>query len=273
MRYKCILAILVAALSFSVSLAAADSPVVKRGIDVFTTTANGKTFYDFTKNPIPAGFFCKNSAAYAGRLILRGLPLETETPGQLRGADTIVERLDDASFDENGVAVTRARLRALSLVSVAPLRTSCGAFHVYVTLAGEQRPATMRIHRTHERGGSFEAPLNVSVRLSFVPVKGKSPRKLELTANFTFANKTNPWSWEGGPAMKRIGSLVVDTNGDLRPDTRLAGTSNFAAGWSPDKIKSISAAACTLCEPEVCHEKDPQHCTGPVYACYPANCP
>ena len=34
-----------------------------RGIDTFTTTKDGSTFYDFSKNPIPAGFFCHGSAA------------------------------------------------------------------------------------------------------------------------------------------------------------------------------------------------------------------
>src|SRR3954454_18729508 len=72
--------------------------VIHRGIDTFTTTANGTTFYDFSQSPIPAGFFCKSSAAFTGRVTLKGLPLETGAPGQLHGADTVIERLDDAAF-------------------------------------------------------------------------------------------------------------------------------------------------------------------------------
>ena len=270
------LAVVVALLSFSISpLALADDNlVIKRGIDAFTTTANGKTFYDFAKNPIPAGFFCEDSAAFTGRVTLRGLPIETQVPGQLRGSDTVVERLDDASFDRNGVAVTRVRFRALSLVSIAPIRTSCGAFHVYVSLGGKQRVTTMRIHRTHEHGGSFEAPLDVSVRLTFVPVKGRSSRKLELAGHVSFPARAIPWSVDGGPGMKRIGSAVIDTNGDLTPDTRVSGTSNFASGWSPEGIKKLAANGCMICEPEMCHtDNGEEHCTGPVYACYPYNCP
>jgi hypothetical protein len=205
---------------------------------------------------------------------LRGLPIETETPGQLRGADTVVERLDDAAFNRNGVASTRVRFRALSLVSIAPIRTSCGAFHIYVTLAGKQRVTTMRIYRSHERGGTFDVPLSVSVRLTFVPVKGGNSRKLELAGNVTFPDKTIPWSWEGGPGMKRIGAVVVDTNGDLKPDTRLSGTSNFAPGWSPKLLTAnYGGGSCTMCEPEICHlDNGEQHCTGPTYACYPYNC-
>ena len=275
MRQRCVLGVLVTALLLSLSpLSAADNSVIKRGIDVFTTTANGKSFYDFAKNPIPAGFFCEGSAAYTGRVALRGLPIETATPGQLRGADTIVERLDDASFNRNGVAVTRIRLRALSLVSIAPIRTSCGDFHVYVRLADKQRITTMRIDRTSPHGGTFSAPVAVDARMSFVPVKGRSVRKLEMTGSFNLPQIAIPWSLEGGPGTKGVASAVIDTNGDMKPDTRLAGTSNFAPGWSPDGIKGVVAAMCTLCEPEICHDEGSgMHCTGPIYACNNQQCP
>lgn len=83
-------------LLLALSLLAAD-PVIQRGIDVFTTPADGKTYYDFARAPIPAGFFCKSSRAFAGRLAFKGLPLAMETPGQLWGGDTVIERLDDAA--------------------------------------------------------------------------------------------------------------------------------------------------------------------------------
>lgn len=270
MRNKGILAAFAVVLLLSVSPLAADT-VIRRGIDVFTTTANGKTYYDFASAPIPAGFFCKSSPAFSGRVVLKGLPLETEIPGQLRGADTVVERLDDAVFDSNGAAVTRVRVQALSLVSVSPIKTSCGSFHAYITLDGKQRATTMRIYRTSERGGKFLAPVSVSARMTFVPVRGKSARKLELKGNFNFPASAIPWSVEGGPATKKIGPVVVDTNGDLAPDTYFQGTSNFAPGWSPD---FVATKGCTLCEPSICHEEEgKQHCTGEVWACYPANCP
>ena len=132
---------------------------------------DGKTFYDFAQNPIPAGFFCKGSKAFTGRVAFKGLPLATETPGQLWGADTVIERLDDAVFDAKGIAMTRIQFRALSLVSIAPIKTACGAFHVYVSLGGQQRVTTMNILRTQEGGGNFVAPLAVDVRMTFIPVK------------------------------------------------------------------------------------------------------
>jgi hypothetical protein len=255
----------------------AADPVIKRGIDAFTTTANGKTFFDFAHNPIPAGFFCNDSAAFTGRVAFKGLPIETAVPGQLRGGDTVVERLDDAVFNAQGTAMTRVRFRALSLVSIAPLRTACGNFHVYVSLAGEQRVTTMSIHRTQEGGGSFVAPLAVNARLTFIPVKpakGRSSQKLEIMQKVTFPAAPIPWSLKGGPGTRQIGSAAVDTNGDLAPDTLLRGTANFWPGWSPDGIKTKVGASCTLCEEESCHDTSGEHhCTGPVYACYPYNCP
>jgi hypothetical protein len=273
-RNKGVLAVLAVMFLFCISPLAAD-PVIERGIDVFTTTANGKTFYDFAHNPIPAGFFCKTSPVFTGRVTLKGLPLETEVAGQLRGSDTIIERLDDAAFDANGTAVTRVQFRALSLVSIAPIKTSCGAFHLYITLDGQQRVTAMRINRTEDLGGNFVAPLAADVRMTFVPVKGKAARKLELKGKVTFPGKPIPWSLAGNPVVnaKRIGPVVVDTNGDLNPETFLAGTSNFAPGWSPDGFATKARGTCSTCEPETCHDADgEQHCTGPVVVCYPYNC-
>ena len=98
-----LLAALAVLLLAGLSPLAADT-VIQRGVDTFTTTANGKTFYNFAKNPIPAGFFCRSSAPFTGRVTLKGLPLETGTPGPLHGADTVIERLDDAAFDATGTA-------------------------------------------------------------------------------------------------------------------------------------------------------------------------
>lgn len=259
----------------------AADPTIRRGIDVFTTRADGRTYYDFAKQPIPAGFFCNASKAFTGRVPLKGLPLATQTPGELRNADTIVERLDDAVFNGKDVAETRIRFRALSLVSIAPIKTACGDFHVYVTLNGPQRATTMSISRTQQGGGTFSAPLAVDARMTFIPVKksvksatGNSAQKWELTGSFTFPASPVAWSL-GNEAMKRISSPVVDTNGDLTPDTRLPGTSNFLAGTPPGNVMTGAygnIGACP-CEP-VCHATSGEmHCSYPTEDCYPVVCP
>lgn len=262
MRNRSVLAVLVVSLLLGLSPLAAD-PVIRHGIDIFTTTANGTTSYDFAQNPIPAGFFCKGSKAFTGRVALKGLPLTTGTPGQLFGADTVVERLDDAAFDDKGVAMTRIRFRALSLVSIAPVKTACGDFHVYVSLRGKQRVTTMSITRTQERGGSFVAPLAVDARVTFIPVKparNKAARKLELNSSFTFPATPIPWSLTASTKSTR--PVAVDTNGDLTPDALLSSTPNFFAGQSPDL--PLTKVLCSCCPGTSCHI-DPatgkEHCT------------
>jgi hypothetical protein len=262
MRNRTILAMLVSSLLLGLSPLSAD-PVIQRGIDVFSTVGNGKTFYDFSQNPIPAGFFCERSKAFTGRVAFRGLPLATDPPGELAGIDTVVERLDNAVFDDKGIATTRIRFRALSLVSIAPVKTACGAFHVYLSLGGEQRVTSMTILRTQEGGGDFVAPLAVDVKMTFIPVKparNKGARKLELPGSVTFPGIPVPWSLTPGVA-KSGAAVIVDTNGDLIPDALLPGTSNFLAGQSPGDSKSIRPT-CRCCPQELCHADDgEQHCT------------
>jgi hypothetical protein len=271
-RNRSVLAMFACSFLLALSPLAAD-PLIERGIDVFTTPADGKTGYDFAKSPIPAGFFCKGSKPFTGRIAFKGLPLTTGEPGQLRTADTIVERLDDAAFDAKGNAVTRLQFRALSLVSIAPVKTSCGAFHAYVTLADKQRVTTMRIQRTQESGGTFVAPLAADVRLTFIPVnpprnaRSKNARRLELEGSFTFPPTPLPWSLTQGETTKKVDSLVVDTNGDLIPDTRVPGRSSFRAGVSPDRgglnKGSFGDGDFNCCVEYVCHYDGTshEHCT------------
>jgi hypothetical protein len=266
-RNKTILTAFGLSLLLGISPLAAD-PIIQRGIDIFTTSADGRTFYDFSYNPIPADFFCRGSKVFTGRVAFKGLPLTTGTPGQLWGADTVVERLDDAVFKDNGVAETRIQFRALSLVSVAPVKTACGAFHVYISLGGKQRVTTMSILRTQEGGGTFTAPLAVDVRMTFIPVKkparNKDARKLELTESFTFPASSLPWSLVTSAMTKSIGPVFVDTDGDLTPDALLPGIANFSAGQPPSSSK-LGGGSCSCCPQEVCHSDSGQeHCFIPM---------
>jgi hypothetical protein len=273
-RNRIVLTVLMASLLLGLPLLAADS-TIQRGIDVFTTRGDGTTFFDFGQNPLPAGFFCKSSAAFTERVALKGLPLTTGAPGQVWGADTIIERLDDAAFDADGVAATRIQFRALSLVSVAPIKTACGAFHVYASLAGPQRTTTMTIHRTEKNGGNFVAPLAVNARLTFIPVKPprtKGGRALEVARNFTFPASPLPWSFQDNTKARSIGSVVVDTNGDLIPDMQLPGRSNFMAGRRSTErsANKLYYGECDPCPEMTCHlYNGEEHCSYPTQ---PPNC-
>jgi hypothetical protein len=264
MRKRSVFTALVFSLLLGLSPLAA-APIIQRGIDVFTTPDDGRTYYDFAQSPIPAGFFCSDSKAFTGRVAFKGLPLATKVPGQLLNGDTVIERLDNAAFNARGTAVTRIQFRALSMVSSAPIKTSCGAFHVYVSLGGPQRVTAMSIHRTQEGGGSFVAPLAVNARLTFIPVKppkNKAAQKLELKGGFTFPPHPLPWSFRAGATTKEIGAAVVDTNGDLAPDALLPGTSNFAPGWAPITAGLPIGGCC-----QSCHAAD-----GEMHCYYPSGC-
>ena len=270
MRNRIVLLMLVASLVVGLPLLAAET-TIQRGIDVFTTRADGTTFFDFGQNPLPAGFFCERSEAFTERVALKGLPLATGAPGQLWGTDTIVERLDDANFDRDGVATTRVQVRALSLVSVAPIKTACGAFHVYVSLAGPQRTTAMRIYHTEKNGGNFVSPLAVNARITFIPVKpprNKAARALEVTKSFTFPASPLPWSFQDSAKARSIGSVVVDTNGDLIPDMQLPGRSNFMAGrlaMHSSANKLYYGECPDPCAGPTCHDAGGEmHCVDPT---------
>lgn len=218
---------------------------IERGIDVWYTPGDGTTFVDFSKIPIPKGFFCSGSAPFTGKVVLRGRPLATGVPGELGGADTIVQRFDDASFDKSGVATTRIQLRALQMEGVAPIKTSCGDYHVRVVLNGKQQTTRMRIIREGEVSGRFEAPIRVNFKMTFQPLNAASPRPLELFHSFQLqpaANATWATVTKKRPASN-ASTVVVDTNGDHVPDTYLPKTSgNFLAGMSPERIRQLAAA-------------------------------
>lgn len=267
MGNRCVFAVFVISLLLGLSPVAAD-PMIERGIDAFNTPANGRTFYDFAHNPIPAGFFCEGSRPFTGRVELKGMPLATGAPGQLRRADTVIERLDNAVFDANGTAVTRIVIRALSMVSIAPIKTSCGSFHVYISLAGNQRMTKMTIHRTQKGGGVFQAPLKVNARLTFIPVKSannRASRKLQMMGTVNFPGNPIPWSFPVAALDKRrIEPVFVDTDGDLRPDTLLPSVSNFVPVIPPNRVVSESCACiegCHMNEGEMhCYYQIPPHC-------------
>ncbi len=226
-------------LSLSLTLpAAAATNIVYSGIDVWTTPSDGRTFTDFKFEPIPSGFFCANSTPFEGRIAFQGAPIATGEGVELKKTDTIVHRLDDAVFDKRGRASTRIQFSALSLVSMAPIQTSCGQFNVKAVLDGDQPVTRMRIFRENEKGGYFIAPLALNVKLLFTPVNRPNARPLVLKQNIRFnSNPPQPWSSEaGGRTFVHEAAVKVDTDGDGRADTSLPGTSNFAAGLGEQKL-------------------------------------
>ncbi len=243
--------------------AGAADPVIYNGIDVWTTGDEGKTFFDFSFDPIPQGFFCSGSPAFTGKVVFQGKPIATSPPGALGDSDTIVQRLDDAVFDEKGIAYTRIQLKALSFVSIQPIVTRCGQYDVAVALDGVQAITEMKIVRDNPEGGRFLAPVSVRSRVTFTPREGASGERLEVIRSATFpAYQKAYWASRAGDpsrSYKHRGLLLVDTDGDGEPDTNLPGTANFAVGWrasleinpSIEPISEISPIE--HCDNEGCH--------------------
>jgi hypothetical protein len=249
-------------------------PSIEPGSDLWVTPADGSSFTTFDENPLPRGFFCAGSAPFTGKIAFKGAPLATQPAGLLGRTDTIVERLDDAYFDEHGVATTRIQLRALSLVGIEPLRNECGEFNVSMTLAGDQPTTTMTIVQTHERGGIYHAPLSLNVRITFTPVAGGRALSVEKRVNLGPAPGAR-WQFAHRPEQpvrRFIGKPFVRVNTDdvAGPDTFVPLASNFQV-VTRDGVRSTSGALqeCILlvepdtsCEDPNCHtDGTSSHCT------------
>jgi len=212
---------------------------VHSGVDLWMTVA-GFAKTSFADEPIPAGFFCPSSQAYAGAVFFRGAPLAMEPARSLGDIDTVVRRLDDAAFDGKGEAQTRIQLMALSLVSTKPIETSCGKYDVKVSLAGKQPTTTMRILRTDALGGTYSAPLALNVRLVFTPVAGDKSARRELTRRIDLGPGSHS-VWTYVNKQQYQGGVRIDTDGDGRPDTVLPASSNFLAGVQSAVLKGEPA--------------------------------
>lgn len=239
--------------------------VIHKGVDIWMTVA-GFAQASFEKEPIPAGFFCTDSQPFTGTIVFEGGPLAIEPAGSLGSVDTVVNRLDDAVFNDKGEATTRIQLMALSLVSTRPIETSCGKYDVAVSLSGEQPTTTMRIVRNDYFGGTYSAPLALNVKVAFTPVGGDSSRRYELTRRIELGPADHSvWAYINVPRYK--GTVRVDTDGDSRPDRALPPASNFLAGVAPAVLKgdykpTLRKAADTsiTCPPGQCPYRA-CHCT------------
>lgn len=234
------------------------------GFDSWITPADGSTRYDFSLHPIPAGFFCPGSTPFAGQVTLRGVAIKGAD-----GADTLVQRLDEALFDKSGLATTRLQVRGLSLESIEPITTSCGSFRVRAVLAGGVQPITsMKIQKEGENNGTFESRLALRIKLVFEPLAGGKALRLEDTVNF---DRPTVAPWVALPGNEEIGTRAafVDLNGDGKAETRLAGGSTFFAG-SSDSLTLVQTTHCAAYSGTTCietHVVEPCECCNLCAGC------
>ncbi|HEY0557517.1 MAG TPA: hypothetical protein VGG20_24905 [Thermoanaerobaculia bacterium] len=259
MKRLSVSAIVLFAILLAMPVLAADRAITN-GIDLWRTPGDGTTFADFSKQSIPAGFFCNKSEAFTGKIVFHGVPVATGQPGALGATDTIVQRLDNAVFNKRGVATTRIQVRAMQFASVAPVQTACGLYNAFVKLDGEQPVTTMRIVRDNEKGGRFFAPIFVNIKMTFEPVGRTTTEALELRKSLRFPPaKLAFWSSDRVNAPAANGFVKVDTDGDGAADTYLPGISNFAAGRASSLEKLAQQPIYT--DTSTCHVEDEgQHC-------------
>lgn len=256
MKRRLLLATL-AALFLALPVLADD--VIYGGTDLWITPVKSGTFADFAAEPLPAGFFCERSQPFTGRISFKGVPIATDDPGVLRQADTVIERLDNAEFDEAGVAETRLQVRALNLASVQPIRTACGDYNVRATLVGNQPTTRMRIFREGEDGGRFLAPLALNVKLTFTPV-GRG-RAVEFVHKVRLgADPRATWTVEAN--NKRGAYVKIDSDGDGRADAFVPGPSNFRAGGMRPSDKLIQSTTTISREDQLRYHTNPTHAHG-----------
>jgi hypothetical protein len=232
-----------AALAALVLLAVpAAAGTVTHGIDVWNTPDDGNTLVDFTSYPIPAGFFCAGSPAFAQQIALKGSPIVTNPANALGKTDTIVERLSDATFT-NLTASTTIQVDALSLVQHAPVTISCTGgnktFNVTVNRdwnppQGTQTVGPMTINESDSTGagGTFDATVYVPGLVTFTDTStGRS--LTPLSDVITLQVSGGAWaSSPGTGGVVHTSSLQVDSTGGGTANLTVPGTSNLAAGWS-----------------------------------------
>jgi len=185
---------------------AQDRDVIPRGSDGWTTAGDGSTVAEVI---LPAGFLDKDCPAYHKEAVLVGVPVETSPEGAFDGADTIIERLDDATFDDKGVARTKIAVRALHFRAVDNLGTGCGEWSADVGLDKDQAVTQMTIVREDAKGGYFTAPIAVNALWTFRRTSDGAERQLR-TSNVLTSEDRSPWQADScGRAAASVDSVLV----------------------------------------------------------------
>lgn len=175
-RYTAILAAIVVSCSISGVLHANED--VFAGHDLWTTPPGGAVeTFGTGAEPIPAGFFGPGSDPFFGEVVFQGVPIELYEGQPTGGADTIVQRLDDANLPiVPSSDVIPIQLVQLQLTSVQPIVVTFNGgqnptqFDVHVELGGPPSQGTMNILHTSPSGGVYDASINVCPLFTFVQV-------------------------------------------------------------------------------------------------------
>jgi hypothetical protein len=215
---------------------AQDRDVIPRGSDGWTTAGDGSTVAEVI---LPAGFLDRDCPAYHKEVVLKGVPVETSPEGAFGNADTIIERLGDAAFDERGVATTKIAVRALHFRAVDDLGTGCGEWSADVGLDKNQAVTEMTIVREDERGGYFTAPIAVNSVWTFRRASDGAERQLR-TSNVLTSDDRSPWQSQScSKASASAGSVLVGGNAGLK-----VAAASISRGFNPGYVNCQPVRLC-----------------------------
>jgi len=214
--------------------------VIARGTDSWKTAGDGTSYTDLS---LPAGFLDRDCPAFKGRVILEGVPVVTSPSDAFNGGDTLIERLADATFDDQGVARTKIVVRGLHFQVADVLKTGCGEWKADIGLDQHQTPTEMTIVREDENGGYFTAPISVDVIWTFTRTSDKAVQTL-ATSNVLTSDERSPWqAGSCGKSAKAAGirrPALVDATNQGKPALKIAAISRgFNPGFGPSCRPSV----------------------------------
>jgi hypothetical protein len=225
--------LLFAAIVLVAAVPALAQDVIPAGTDSWRTAGDGSSYTDLS---LPAGFLDKGCAAFQGRVILAGVPIEAQPKDAYSGGDTLVERLQDAVFDANGVAQVKIIVRGLHFQGANTLKTDCGEWSADVGLAAQQSATVMTIVREDANGGYFQAPISVDTVWTFTRAADGAVRTL-TTSNVLTSDEKSPW--QAGTCTKSAATgtrrpALINPSGHGKPTMKIASVSRgFNPGYGP----------------------------------------
>ena len=269
------------------AFAAASAPAVAddilAGIDLLTTPP-GDSYTDAFNTDvggiaIPAGFFGLGSDPWSGRIDLEGKPFTFKPEGPcLEDADTIVRRLEDATFLGCGPGFPveiDIEIVALNLVASQPITVTFNGGQdsqqwdvrlcVDPTL---QTPGTMTLRHDCAPlpGGTFDSVLPVKATVIFTHAE----QQVTLAPNIEdiFTVLSGFWVHQSGISdVTEVGPGAI-VNSKCGVFTLTEGTTNFVPGigaWGPEpdeQKKELNAEQAALAAHGVLPAQDPVDSSG-----------
>lgn len=178
---------------------------IPAGFDPWVTPANGQTFTEFAKGDVEALCGKPDDPTWNHTVVLKGVP------GSGVDYDTVVQRIDNVTFNTSGVGTTRVQVVSLAFKSIAPTSTPCGDLDWTVGLTGTQPVTKMTITKTSSTGGLFYADLVVNVEMKGYK-KGTTTYvgSVFYSINLPQGSTGTPWSFDRRTQAYRPG--ITDTD-------------------------------------------------------------